>query len=294
MLAQPTQRIEPLSARAQRAPINLLLVPRARKVLIERYEALILPMAQVAFVRVPVPRSAGRDVRDFAIARRSRRGGPGEETRGVGDDPVDVFLADDAVDDGAVDSRAAGPRLEVEDQGGLRDEALPALVARADNFLGAMDGGVHVAPQIVFVLEESFAGNAVAGRVQWRLSVMLVQPGSVLEHAVAWSAPEVRGFVVVFEVIIVLEVDVAVLTVGVSSGLDPVFFEPSPGVKIDIAVIAPVVVGRVAQMLPVLRVVVEVAAAAGDHGVFVAARSRMGSGITAGLWKGICCLGRSD
>lgn len=45
------------------------------------------------------------------------------------------------------------------------------------------------------------------------------------------------------------------------------FFEPRPGVKVNVTVITPVVVGRVAEVLVVLILVLEVASAAVNHGV---------------------------
>ena len=135
MLAQPTQRIEPLPAGAQGAEINLLLVPWAREMLVKGRKGLVFPMAEVALVCVAVPRSASRDVGGFRVAR-----GASDKARRVGDDTVDVVLANEAVDGGTVDSRAAASRFEVEDQRRLRDESLSALVPRANDIPRFVNG----------------------------------------------------------------------------------------------------------------------------------------------------------
>lgn len=108
MLAQPTQRREIRSTRRLRAYIQLILMSRARQVLVQRRKTLIRAMTEVAFVRITIPCGTGGVV----ICARVRGGGS-EETRRVGDDIVAIELADLGVDDAPRETRDASTRFEV-------------------------------------------------------------------------------------------------------------------------------------------------------------------------------------
>lgn len=259
MLAKTTKRTEPLPARAQRTEIKLLLMLRARQMLIKRRESSIVPVAEIALVRISVPRRARSRVRDFAAGTSSRTS---DEARGVGDDVVHVLLADGLVDDGAVDSGGAGACLQMEEEGGLADKGGLAVVPWAANVLGAMNGRVQVAPEVVRVLEDPLARDAVDGGM--RLAAVLVQPKIVLEDTVARRAVGVVDLVVVLEII---EVNVTVLTILVRWALDPVLFQSPPRVKVDVAVFAPVVGRRTAEVVVVGCGPPPIVPAAGDHDV---------------------------
>jgi hypothetical protein len=105
---------------------------------------------------------------------------------------------------------------------------------------------------------------------------MFVQAKVVLEEAAAWNAADVFAVVVVLQFVVVVEEFVTLLAVGMGWGLDVVLFESSPSLEIDIAVLAPVVVGRGTEMLAVggVQVVVEVTAATVDHDDFLETADR--------------------
>jgi hypothetical protein len=109
VLTQPAQSGEVQAACVQRADVYLVLVARAGEVLVQRGERTVLPMAQVAFVRGPVPRRSRRFVSDVRAAA-------GEKARGVGDYVLSVVLTHIAVDGLAVRARGASPRLKVENE----------------------------------------------------------------------------------------------------------------------------------------------------------------------------------
>lgn len=100
---------------------------------------------------------------------------------------------------------------------------------------------------------------------------MFVQAKVVLEEAAARNTADVLGVVVVLQFVVVVEVFVTLLAVGMGWGLDVVLFESSPCLEVDIAVLAPVVVGRGTEMVAVggVQVVVEVAVATVDHDDFL-------------------------
>lgn len=144
MLDQRAQRSEPHTTRAHRAYVDLVLVARAREVLIQRAKAAVRPMAQITLKCLPVPRSVGRVVCDLLLGAA----GPGEHARRVGDDVVSVELADLVVEEVAGHAGAAGARLEVEDHGGGGDKGEGAAFAAAGDVAWAVDGGVAVGLEI--------------------------------------------------------------------------------------------------------------------------------------------------
>lgn len=109
MLAKTTKRVESLATSVQRTDIELVLMPRTREVLVQRRQAPIRPMAEVALVGRSVPRSRGRTVSDLSAGPSRAR----DHARGVRDEVVDVLLAYGLVDERAVDSRAAAAAFEV-------------------------------------------------------------------------------------------------------------------------------------------------------------------------------------
>ena len=67
-----------------------------------------------------------------------------DEARGVGDDVVLVYGADEAVDGGAVDFGWTTAGFEVKDKGRAGDEAHAAPFERAHHVFGLMNGRVEV------------------------------------------------------------------------------------------------------------------------------------------------------
>jgi hypothetical protein len=157
MLAQPTESTEPFAAGAKRANIRPIQMSRTSEVLIKCGQRMELVVAQITLVGAPIPRSACSGVGDFAATRSS------EKARRVRDDIVRVAFSNDPVDDRAVDTRATGPSFEVEDKSRLGNEGGVAVMARADDVAGAMNGGVHVAAQVGLALEQPSAWDAVGG-----------------------------------------------------------------------------------------------------------------------------------
>jgi hypothetical protein len=107
--------------------------------------------------------------------------------------------------------------------------------------------------------EEALARYAIV--MLLRLPVVLIQPELILEDFTALSTKEVSGFVVRFEVLRIVEVLVALLTVGVGAALHVVLFEPHPRGKVEVAVLTNEMVRRVVFVLVEGRVAVEPALA---------------------------------
>ena len=152
MLAKPAERIEPFTARAKRAKISFVQMTGTSEVLVECRQRMELVVAQATFVGGPIPRSGGSSVGDLAVTAAATWSS--EKARRIRDDVVGVSLSNDPIDDRTVDSRATGPSFEVKDKSGLGDKGSVAVMARADDVARAMNGGVHVAPQVGLALEK--------------------------------------------------------------------------------------------------------------------------------------------
>ena len=141
MLAQCTERCEACSTRVHRAHIHLVLMPRAREVLVQTLQGAIGVVAEVALVHRTVPGGFGGKVLVHDILGTFAAS---EQTRRIGDDVARVEAADFAVDGGTVHARAARARFEVKDEGGDGDKGQTTAFERAADVLGCMRGGVHV------------------------------------------------------------------------------------------------------------------------------------------------------
>lgn len=179
VLQERAQRLELLPAPVPRvrAPIDLIGVRRAPEVRIERGERGKSPVAEVALVRVPIPRAVGRPlVRDA----RDRAAGARNHPRGVRDDPAPVELPDELVDHGTRHARVARPGLEVQNERGGGDEGARAAFHGADDGALAVYGRVLVLAEVVRALEHALARHAVL--VCMALPTVLVQVDFAGEH----------------------------------------------------------------------------------------------------------------
>ena len=138
MLTQRAERREPHPTRVHRAHIHLVLMPRAREVLIQSVQGTIGLVAEVALEHRSIPRGFS----DKVLVRGILRGGAArEQTRGIGDDVARVEAADFAVDGGAVHPRLARAGFEVEDEGRGGDKGKAAAFERATDVRGCMHKG---------------------------------------------------------------------------------------------------------------------------------------------------------
>lgn len=80
---------------------------------------------------------------------------------------------------------------------------------------------------------------------------MFVESPLVLKHLVAPFAIGMLVPVVVEELIVVIEVTLAVLTIRMTRTLHPMLFEALPGSEVFAAVITVVMPGRIVDVLPV-------------------------------------------
>ena len=83
------------------------------------------------------------------------------------------------------------------------------------------------------------------------LSIVFVESPLVLKHLVAPFAIGMLVPVVVEELIVVIEVTLAVLTIRMTRTLHPMLFEALPGSEVFAAVITVVMPGRIVDVLPV-------------------------------------------
>lgn len=141
-----------------------------------------------------------------------------EESRRVCDDPVPVILANILVDNPSIDARGARPAFKVQKDVSTRDER-SAAPKGALEVLGTMDGGVEVSVEVAGILEMPVAWLAIV--MYRRLAEVLLEPVFVDKNLSAGGAIGVVVFIVNIEVLLVIEMYLAVLTVCVVGALDP-------------------------------------------------------------------------
>ena len=139
MLTQRAKRREACPTRVHRAHIHLVLMPRAREVLVQSVQGPKSVVAEVALEHRSVPRGSSGGVLVHGILRG---GAAREQTRGIGDDVARVEAADFAVDGGAVHPRLARAGFEVEDEGRGGDKGKTAASERTADVLGCVHRGV--------------------------------------------------------------------------------------------------------------------------------------------------------
>ncbi|KAG5733858.1 Zinc finger protein [Termitomyces sp. T112] len=200
---------------------------RARKMLIQRRETLVLAVAQIALIRGSVPCCVGGVVGCLGVG--VGRGGS-EETRGVGDDVGAVPFTDFGVDDTTREAGDAGARFEVEEHGGDGDEGQGTAFTAAGDVARAGCEELWketYRSEVARTLERAPACGTVV--VLRRLAVVLVKPCLVDEEAVAVTTPIVRVIVMVLKFIDIVKMLIAALAVVMEGELNPMFFEPRRG-----------------------------------------------------------------
>ena len=152
MLTRPTERYKPGAAIRLRAPVYLVLEPRALQVLVQSRKRGERRVTQEALIRCPVER-------EFRRPRNRRRGRlraaqrASEQAGGV-DVVVRVSADDEAVEPFARHAGRTGARLEVEYESGVRDEGFVATAAWATHVGQLMHPRVEVVAEVGLALEE--------------------------------------------------------------------------------------------------------------------------------------------
>lgn len=131
MLAERAECLELCAAASipERAAIHPLLVDGTPEVVVQPYECLEFTVAQEALVGLPVPRTLRGECRDDG--RRRAVLGVRKHARGYRDDVLRVVPDGGTVDLLTCDTRATGPRLQMEDEGRAARKRFTALLARA-------------------------------------------------------------------------------------------------------------------------------------------------------------------
>ena len=127
-------------------------------------------------------------------------------------------MANILVDNPSIDARGARPALKVQKDVSARDER-PAAPKGALDILGTMNGGVEVSVEVVGILEMPVAWLAIV--MHGRLAEVLLEPVFVDKNLSAGGAIGVIVFIVNIEVLLVIKMDLAILTVCVVGALDP-------------------------------------------------------------------------
>lgn len=266
MLHKPTKRPKLLATAVdeRRTLVYPVRVRGAAEVRVERVEGAVRAVAQHALVRAAVPRRGGRPAVDNRGGGRRgvRAVGPGDEPARVGDHVRGVALHGVAVDVRACDAGRARAALPMEHQVRMRDECAAAVASGARVRAWLVHGGPQVRVELALALEEALARNAIevllaAVLVQAQFRVERLRDGLAVSekcgklkramseaHLLARTAVEVVVFIMVIEIVEVLEMLVAPLTVRVVGTLDIVLGKPPLGCEVLAAVVAgPVVVG---------------------------------------------------
>ena len=156
-----------------------------------------------------------------------------------------------------VDTRSASPAFEVKDKCGTGDELHATASERANDILWTMGRrievlrthlSVNMTPiiilmthgfKIAFRLKIPLTKRAIV--VKARLTIVLLQTILIGKDPIARVTIPVGLFVVVLQLTEVVEMLVAILTIGVVRTLNPMLFQPCPGWKVFRAIIADIV-----------------------------------------------------
>jgi len=211
-----------------------------REVLVQRDQSAVGVVAQIALVRIPVPRSFSRVVGRFLGCAAV-----GDHAGGIGDDIILVELADETIDHLAIHSRLTAARLEVEDHGGTANKGLGAK--KTTDVFGTVQRGVEVGIEVAGGLKFPLACGTIVMKLG--LAIMLTQTKIVPEKTAAASTVVVLLIVVFDQGRARAKMRVASLAVVMLRALDVMLFEPCGRFEIFLTRKADVMALRVVPVL---------------------------------------------
>jgi len=180
MLRQRAQDTEfNATVSAVRAPVNLLLVAWALQVGVECLESIKRAVTEETLVCIAIPRA-------FSGPGLSDGGGrisiwSADEACWIRDEIITIPAYDHAIQLCPSHSGGTRPRLKMQYERGPRNERLPATGARAVYVLRLVYRRVEVCVEVILVLEDATAGNAIPVL----LTVVFVKSGICSKYCIA-------------------------------------------------------------------------------------------------------------
>lgn len=227
-----------------RATIDLVIMRRACKVLVQHGEGCVHLVAKEALVCRPVPGPLRRPGR-YRSLQCAIPIGTLNEPRRIRDDIVRVVTRDKAIDLRASEARRARARLEVQRERGNGDELSVAARVDAGNVGLLMDGGPLVSAQVAFALVDALAFDAIPVL----LASVFVEPVIVLEEHIAGGAPIVTALEMRVQITLRRVMFIAALAIVMACALHIVLNESVFRDKIPVAAIAKMVHARILFVL---------------------------------------------